>query len=750
MRNRRDHKTRKRGGMKARQSFKNRLDAARQTEKDIEKGVVKPTGTVGLIPIAEPYVQPLPVAKPLPIAQPLPVAVKVNVVKGVKSLYEDNTGVPSNKVINKNILGNKPVKSHGDFIDRINESGLPKPPTAKPPTAKPPTPKPPTPKPPTPKPPTPKPPTPKPPTAKPPTAKHRTIKVKPPAPLPTNINDPQTQEMIAKLKPLGIDLFAGINAPPLPPPTLRFTDVITAILEDNLKRITESDNAILERFYNERILTTKMINKPPINATVSGINMTIPWTVLDECTPILIAAKFGLVGPCKQILESVDDAKKAEMLRDYDKDAHTPLSFCAKYGYQELCEYLIGEHQRLGIPLEGTEWDRLASVYEKTEINELLGTDIALTEPYSVFLDELRRADPSKIENYDLVLKRMERISLFGDSGTKTPLLIASEQGHLGIVELLLCGGVVKKAMSKSGTQKNIKRDLRRPKEIARMCANPLAMTSEKQTALHLCTHKCCPSSASYETVYGNVIANDQYRLQYNAVHDDKYKNMNHVMRFNRIIHLLLRFMIFENGAIGANKRPNGLKIALQNAAYEDSIYDDGLGIDVWDNARNCFTTFFFDKKINWFSFYQKRTGIQSTQSAIDSNIERNFRSDYISPFVNTDSTLVKNMFNRSDEKCVFIRGDPNMFVELEKGFADDVFTVGEKTFTQADGTVITIDNNISSFADYFVRNVLHRQFYRKSFVSANDRAIEAMLEGRDEYNRKTVRQRNLRYRVPM
>jgi hypothetical protein len=712
MRNRRNHKTRKRGGMKARQSFKNRLDAARQTEKDIEKGVVKPTGKVGLIPIAEPYVQPLPVAKPFSVTQPLPVAVKVNVVKGVKSLYEDNTGVSSNKVMNNIILGNKLVKPQGDFIDRINESGLPKPPSAKPPSAK-----------------------------------HRTIKVKPPAPLPTNINDPQTQEMIAKLKPLGIDLFAGINAPPLPPPTLGFTDVINAILEDNIKRITESDNTILERFYNERILTTKMINKPPINATVSGINMTIPWIVIDECTPILIAAKFGLVGPCKQILESVDDTKKSEMLRDYDKDAHTPLSFCAKYGYQELCEYLIGEHQRLGIPLEGTEWDRLASVYEKTEINELLGTDIALTESYSVFLDELRRTDPSKIENYDIVLKRMERISLFGDSGTKTPLLIASEQGHLGIVELLLCGGVVKKANTKSGTQKNIKRDIN---GLARMCANPLAMTSEKQTALHLCTHKCCPSSASYETVYGNVIANDQYRLQYNVVHNDKYKNMNHVMRFNRIIHLLLRFMIFENGVIGANKRPNGLKIALQNATYEDSFYDDGLGIDVWDNARNCFTTFFFDKKINWFSFYQKRTGIQSTQSAIDSNIEKNFRSDYISPFVNTDYTLVTKMFNRSDEKCVFIRGDPNMFVELEKGFADDVFTVGEKIFTQADGTVITIDNNITSFADYFVRNVLHRQFYRKSFVSVNDRAIEAMLEGRNEYNRKIVRPQELRYRVPM
>lgn len=720
MRNRR---TRKRGGMKAKNSsFKNRLDAARKTEEDVKTGTLRPQGKVGLVPI--------PVASKViahaNVAEAMPV-VEAVAVKGAR----DDVG---SRYGNDNFLESKStVNASGDFIDRINNTTIPKPPTSKPPV------------------------------------KNRTIKVKPAAPLPlTNPNDPKIKEFIANLKPMGIELPQPKLMPPNPPPTQivlpqrkqpDFTDVIIAILEDKIisteveqepNKTPEIDTTIINKFYNERILLSNILDKLPINATISGINMTIPWTVIDECTPILIAAKFGLVGPCKQILESVDDAKKAEMLRDYDKDAHTPLSFCAKYGYQELCEYLIGEHQRLGIPLEGTEWDRLASVYEKTEINELLGTEIALTEPYSVFLDELRRADPSKIEKYDLVLKRMERISLFGDSGTKTPLLIASEQGHLGIVELLLCGGVVKKAMSKSGTRKNIKRDLRRPKEIARMCANPLAMTSEKQTALHLCTHKCCPSSASYETVYGNVIANDQYRLQYNAVHDDKYKNMNHVMRFNRIIHLLLRFMIFENGVIGANKRPNGLKIALQNAAYEDSIYDDGLGIDVWDNARNCFTTFFFDKKINWFSFYQKRTGIQSTQSAIDSNIERNFRSDYISPFVNTDFTLVKNMFNRPDEKCVFIRGDPNMFVELEKGFANDVFTVGEKTFTQADGTMITIDNNISSFADYFVRNVLHRQFYRNPFVSANDRAIEAMLEGRDEYNRKTVRQRDLRYRVPM
>ena len=331
--------------------------------------------------------------------------------------------------------------------------------------------------------------------------------------------------------------------------------------------------------------------------------------------------------------------------------------------------------------------------------------------------------------------------------------MIASEQGHLGIVEILLCGGAVKKAISRPGTRKNKKtekKDLRSREELARMCANPLAMTSEKKTALHLCTHKCCPSQTSYETVYGNVIANDQYRLQYNQVHDDKYKNMNHVMRFNRIIHLLLRFMIFENGVIGQNKRPRGLKIVLQNAAYENSIYDDGLGIDVWDNAKNCFTTFLFDKKLNWLTFFQKRIGIQSTQSALNSNIERNFQSDYITPFVNSNYTLVEHVFNNSNEKCVFIKGDQNMFIELEKGFANDVFTVGEKTFIQANGTTITVDNNISSFVDYFIRNVLHRQFYRDRFVSANDRVIEAMLDGRDEYNRQNIRERNLRYRVPM
>lgn len=750
MKNRR---TRKRGGMKssfrnrldvARQtaekvgknsSLKNRLALARQTEEDVEKGVLKPVdkSEVGLVPI--------PVAVRADIQSNRVEAIPI--VKGVvvKSLRDDegyDKSFLGNNHFENNFLEGKPTINSGDFIDRLNKTSVPKPPA----------------------------------NPKPPAQSNKTVKVRPSAPLPiTNFNDPKIKEMIENLKPLGIELPS--NPMPPPPPVVlsqqvvtqerrdpNFIHVIQAILEDKIKILTEAesdktpeiDTTIISMFYNKRIILSEMDEKSPITATVSGIDMTIPWSVLDDCTPILIASKFGLVRPCKQIMESVDDVKKGEMLKQNDNDANTPLSLCAKYGYQELCEYLIGEHQRLGVPMEGTDWNRLASVYEKTEINELLGKSIDLTEHYSVFLEELRRADPSKIDNYDMVLKNMENISNFGDVSTKTPLMIASEKGHLGIVELLLCGGVVKKAVSRPGTRKNRKigkKDLRSRQELARMCANPLAMTSEKKTALHLCTYKCCPSPTSYETVMGNVIANDQYRLQYNRVHDDKYKNMNHVMRFNRIIHLLLRFMIFENGVIGANKRPNGLKIVLQNATYENSIYDDGLGIDVWDEVKDCFTTFFFDKKINWMTFFQKRTGIQSTQSAINRSIERNFHSDYITPFINTDYTLVEKMFNRLDEKCVLIRGDPNMFIELEKGFADDVFAVGEKTFTQADGTQITINNGITSFADYFVRNVLHRQIYREHFVSANDRAIEAMLEGRNEYNRR-IRPKDLRYRVPM
>ncbi len=756
MKNRRGRRTRKRGGMKssfrnrldvARQtaekvgknsSLKNRLVLARQTEEAVETGVLKPVdkSEVGSVPI--------PVAVRADIqsnrVEAIPV-VKGVVVKNSRDdvgSSRDSRSLFGNNSYDNNFLESKPtVNASSDFIDRLNKTSIPKPPTK-----------------------------PKPPT-------NRTIKVKPVAPLPvTNFNDPKIKEMIENLKTVGVELPTKLM-PPNPPPVISsqqvvtqerrqpdFIRVIQAILEDNIKILTEAesdktpeiDTTVISKFYNERVFVSNMNGNSPIIATVSGIEMTIPWTILDECTPILIATKFGLVRPCKQIMESVDDEKKVEMLKDFDKGANTPLSLCARYGYQELCEYFIREHQRLGVPMEGNDWDRSSSIYEKTEINELLGKNIELTEPYSVFLEEIRHADPSKIENYDMVLKKVERISLYGDISTKTPLMIASEHGHLGIVELLLCGGAVKKAMSRPGTRKNKKmgeKDLRSREELGRMCANPLAMTSEKKTSLHLCARKCCPTPTSYETVMGDVIANDQYRLQYNQVHDDKYKNMNHVMRFNRIIHLLLRFMIFENGVIGANKRPNGLKIVLQNAAYENSIYDDGLGIDVWDDAKNCFTTFFFDKKINWLTFFQKRTGIQSTQSAINRSIERNFHSDYITPFVNADYTFVKKVFNRHDEKCVLIRGDPNMFIELERGFSDDVFALGEKTFTQADGTVINVDNNISSFADYFVRNVLHRQFYDERFVSANDRVIEAMLEGRDEYNRR-MRPKDLRYRVPM
>jgi hypothetical protein len=52
MSNHRGRKTRKRGGMKAKNSsFKNRLDAARKTEDDVQTGTLMPHGKVGLVPI---------------------------------------------------------------------------------------------------------------------------------------------------------------------------------------------------------------------------------------------------------------------------------------------------------------------------------------------------------------------------------------------------------------------------------------------------------------------------------------------------------------------------------------------------------------------------------------------------------------------------------------------------------------------------------------------------------------------------
>lgn len=555
----------------------------------------------------------------------------------------------------------------------------------------------------------------------------------------------------------------GKIMPPKPPPRIgpkitkkevSLVSLVKAILEDNIKILTEAepdpsktpevDTTTISRFYMERIRASKM--EGVCRVTMSDLDMEIPWETLDECTPILISAKFGLVNPCKQIMESVDDNKKIEMLKDFDKDGNTPLSLCAKYGYQKLCEYFIGEHQRLNVRMEGIEWDRMEWLSEKQSINELIDENLDLTLSYSVFLNKLRDIEKTRIKDYDYQLKKFESITLFGNYEGSTPLMIAVENGHLGIVELLLCGGRVsavqkletkqnittrRKARSTNKTQSNsstTNRELRTEEEIARMCANPLAMNSIKITSLHLCVKRCCPSESSYKTVLGNVVTNDVFRLQYNQVHDDKYKNMNHKDRFNRIIHLLLRFMIFDRGIINGNYRPNGLKIALQNMLYSNSHYDDGVGIDIWDNTRNQFTTFLISNKTNWISLFQKKTGIQSSHSVLSES------SSYISAFIR--SNKLKNVvFNNSSEKCLFIRGDKNIFIELEKGFAPEVFRVGEHKYMSMDGLETLVNNTITGFVDYYSKSVLYTE--KEDRPSLNEQIIDSMSRGRDVYMRR-------------
>ena len=556
---------------------------------------------------------------------------------------------------------------------------------------------------------------------------------------------------------------ASMVAPKITKKEVSLQTVVKAILEDNIKILTEAepdpnktpevDTTAISKYYMTRIRASKM--RDVCRATMSDLDMEIPWETLDECTPILVAAMFGLIGPCKQIMESVDDNKKIEMLKDFDKDGNTPLSLCAKYGYQELCEYFIGQHQRLNVHMEGIEWDHMEWLAEKKSINALLCEKNELTLPYSVFLDKFRRIDKSRIKDYDYQLKKFESITLFGNYEGNTPLMVAVENGHLGIVELLLCGGRVsavykletkqnmttrRRAISTKKTRSNIStvnNELRTEEELSRMCANPLAMNSIKMTSLHICVKRCCPSESSYRTVLGNVVANDLFRLQYNKVHDDKYKNMNHKDRFNRIIHLLLRFMIFDKGVINGNYRPNGLKIVLQNMLYSNSHYDDGVGIDIWDNTTNQYTIFLISNKTNWISLFQKKTGIQSSHTVFSES------SSYISAFIRSNK-LKKVVFNSLTEKCLFIRGDTNMFIELENGFAPEVFRVGQHSYTSLYGLITTVNNKIDSFADYYSKSVLYTE--KEDRPSLNEQIINSMGSGRDEYMRRIDNMETLPY----
>lgn len=559
-------------------------------------------------------------------------------------------------------------------------------------------------------------------------ANPRVTKKLKPAPLPKG---PIPAEMLNAVK----ELKPQIVMPPKPPPT--FVSVIKAILEDNIKIMTEAepdsnktpdvDTTMIQQFYATRIFDSEMA-APTISAQVSGIDMVIPWSILDECTPILVATKFGLVSPCKQIMDSVDDTQKIEMLKDYDVDGNTPLSLCAKYGYQTLCKYFIGEHQRLGVHLEGHEWDKSPNIPQKAEINALLGETIDLESPYSVFLAKFRDVvDKKRIPNYDVKLKRFESMSLIGNCQQNTPLMIAAECGHLGVVEMLLCGGSVNSVAKGKKTRSKA--------EIRRLSANPLATNSVRKTSLHLCAKYCCPTQASYNTIMGDVVSNDPFRKQYNIVHDDKYRAELNIWRFNRIIHFLLRFMIYEHGIIDdGNKRPNGLKVALQNALYPDSKYDDGLGIDHWDTDLNQFTTFFFEQKINFISMFQGKYGLESVESAIqhaDDNIKT---SRYITPFIDSNNHINDIVFNDPREKCAFIKGDKNMFIELEHGFSPNVFRLGSILYADGQGNIKSIDNDIDSFAEYFRRSVLYKKMYRAKQTTDNDKYIESAERGRSKY----------------
>ena len=626
---------------------------------------------------------------------------------------------------------NKDSPIQEDKISRVvklADKFVPKPPTSHPPSSHPPSSHPPSSHPPSSHPPSSHPPSSHPPSSNPPSTNKRNLK---PAPLP---NGPVPKEMMNAIKDLQTkEKFV----PPKPPPT--FVNVIKAILEDNIKIMTESvpepnktpdvDTSIIPQFYLTRIFESEMATQS-LSAQISGIDMIIPWSILNECTPILVAAKFGLVSPCKQIMDSVDDAKKIEMLTDYDADGNTPLSLCAKYGYQTLCKYFIGEHQRLGVHLEGHEWEKSPNIPQKAEINVLLGETIDLDLPYSVFLNKFRDVvDKTGIKSYNVHLKRFESLSLIGNCQQNTPLMIASQHGHLGIVELLLCGGSVKSVNKGKKTRSKV--------EIQRLCANPLASNSVRKTSLHLCAKYCCPTQASYNTILGNVVANDPFRKQYNIVHDDKYRAELNVWRFNRIMHILLRFMIYEQGNLDGNKRQDGLKIALQNALYPGSQYDDGIGIDHWDNSRNMFTTFFFEQKINFMSMFQGKYGLESVESAIqhaDDNIKT---SRYITPFIDSNNHINDIVFNDPREKCAFIKGDKNMFIELESGFSPDVFRLGSIRYVDGSGNIKSIDNDIDSFAEYFRRSVLYKKMYREKQTTENDKYIKAAERGRSEYIRR-------------
>jgi hypothetical protein len=299
--------------------------------------------------------------------------------------------------------------------------------------------------------------------------------------------------------------------------------------------------------------------------------------------------------------------------------------------------------------------------------------------------------------------------------------------------------------------------ELRNQQELDRTCANPHAMNDYGQTALHLCVRNCCPSKTMYKSVFydsdSNSDVNGNPRYQYNLVNDDKYKKEAPIWRFTRTIHLLLRFMIFDKGVIGGPYRPNGLKIVLQNEYRYDILLDDE--IDIWsataNNGNGAFDTFCFSGKTNWISFFQLRK-----ENPYLETIYENPQKQYLSAFITSRNGKLKikeNVFDHPGEKCFFVQNDPNMFIEMEKCFNKNVYDKKKLYQNNVTGKLLKSTNIIHDFATYFEHNLYKKVFYPelKSYenvnldvednkddsVSLNDineRAIEYMRSGRDEY----------------
>jgi hypothetical protein len=141
--------------------------------------------------------------------------------------------------------------------------------------------------------------------------------------------------------------------------------------------------------------------------------------------------------------------------------------------------------------------------------------------------------------------------------------------------------------------------------------------------------------------------------------------------------------------------------------------------------------------KTNWISLFQKKTGIQSSHTVFSES------SSYISAFIRSNK-LKKVVFNSLTEKCVFIRGDTNMFIELEKGFAPEVFRVGQHNYVSDYDLLTTVNNKIDSFADYYSKSVLYTE--KEDRPSLNEQIINSMGNGRDAYMRRIDNMETLPY----